>query len=84
MSSLLCEGHSASWSHAHAPARLLQVQIPSSRPSLDKQTGSKIQASNLTIAEPNDELYSLDSRILKREITPGKSHISSIVRPLND
>ena len=44
-----------------------------------KQTELKIQTIDQTAAEPEDELYSLDSRIFKRDITPVISHIFHVV-----
>ena len=51
-------------------------------PSLEGQRKRQRAISGQVIrktAEPNDKLYSLDSRIFKREITPGISHISDVV-----
>ena len=41
--------------------------------------GIKIHTSDQTTAEPDDELYSLDSRILKIEITSVVLHVTQVV-----
>ena len=44
-----------------------------------ENTELRMQASDQTAAELDDELYSLASRIFKREITTVISHISHVV-----
>ena len=75
-------------SHAYDRTRVQRVEIPTSQPFLERerqrQTYRQDPDKQIRTAELDDELYSLDGRICKREIIPVTLHISYIVPLLKD
>ena len=70
----------ASRSHGHARARLQQLYRPASRSSVEvRDRGDQILTSDQATAVPDNEIYRLDRRIFRTEITLVISPISHVV-----